>query len=440
MAGATQQVPLSAQQRSWYDTARGKINQERLTQVILDLTNIHSPTGDEREASQFMVDYLNSVGIDAHYQAVNERSGNCVGRLKGSGDGPTLLLYAPIDTHLDADPDIDLPWAGKTLRDDMLPDAYVKDDTVFGLGASNPKSMFCTLVEALTCVVEAGVELRGDVVIASCGGGMPWVVPERGGVGISSGVMHLLSHGVAPDFGIIFKPNDEVYWEHPGMCWFKVTTWGTMGYAGIPRGVPGFTSSIVPAAKVILDLEQWLTEYPDSHCSEQVRPEGWISAVSAGWPEKPAFPSAATEIYLDLRTNPDQTNADVEAEFDAVMNDIVARHDDVDADWEMYVSCRASRTDSDHWIVQSCLRSWEERHGKPYPGAPLAAGQTDAATINRLGIPLARLGYPYMPMETTPEEFLEGLGGMGVSYVPDLLGPCAVGGLRDYRLLHAQPR
>ena len=75
MAGATQQVPLSAQQRSWYDTARGKINQERLTQVILDLTNIHSPTGDEREASQFMVDYLNSVGIDAHYQAVNERSG-----------------------------------------------------------------------------------------------------------------------------------------------------------------------------------------------------------------------------------------------------------------------------------------------------------------------------------------------------------------------------
>ena len=421
----TDKHQLSAEQRQSYEAACAKINPDRLKHAVCDVTGIHSPTGAEREASEFMVDYMHSVGIDAFYQPVNEMSGNCVGYVKGTGEGPSLMLYAPIDTHIEADPNVDIPWVGPELRADMLPHSYIEGDTVFGLGASNPKSMLCTLTEAVTCIVEAGIELKGDLIVATCGGGMPWFVPERDNYGISSGVMHMLSHGIAPDFGIIFKPWDEVYYEHPGMAWFKVTTWGTMGYAGIPRGVPGFRSSIVPAAKVIFDLEQWLSEYPDKHESAQIRGEGWISAVRSGWPEKPAFPSAATEIYLDVRTTPDQTNADIEAEFSAVMKDIVARHDDVDAEWEMYVSCRASRTSPDHWIVQSATRGWEERHGKPYPGAPKMAGQTDAATICQLGIPLVRTGYPWVGDDVDfPPEFTEGLGGMGVIKIADLVGPC----------------
>ncbi len=417
-------VALSSEQRNWCDAARKKINPDRLKQSILELTKIHSPTGAERAASEYMVDYMRSLGIDAEYQAVNELSGNCVGHVRGSGEGPTMLLYAPIDTHIEGQAAVDVPWVGPELRADMLPAAYIDGDKVIGLGASNPKSMLCTVTEAVAAVLDAGVTLKGDLIVATCGGGMPWYVPERNNYGISSGVMHMLSHGVAPDFGIIFKPADEVYYEHPGMCWFKVTTKGTMGYAGIPRGVPGFRSSIVPAAKVILDLEQWLSEYPDSHESAQVRPEGWISAVHAGWAEKPAFPSAATEIYLDVRTNPNQTNADIEAEFDAVMRDIVARHDDVDAEWEMYVSCKAAATDPGHWIVGSATRAWEDVHGKSYPGAPKASGQTDASTICQLGIPLARIGYPFPGGDDVPPEFADGLGGMGVAFVSQLIDPC----------------
>ena len=415
-------LKFSEQQRSWYDSACANIKSQRLQLLIQNLTSIHSPTGSEREASEYMVDYLHSVGINAHYQAVTETSGNCIGEIKGSGDGPTVMLYAPIDTHLEAVPDVDVPWAGPELRADMVPGGSSRGDTVIGLGASNPKSMLCTLVEATTAVVESGAEFKGNLIIATCGGGMPWIVSERDNAGISSGVKYMLSHGVAPDAGIIFKPGDEVYYEHPGMCWFKVTVKGTMGYAGLPRGIPGFRSSIVPAAKVILNLEQWLSDYPESHQSTQVRPEGWISAVRSGWPEKPAFPSAATEIYIDIRTNPDQTNASLKHEFDAVMNHIQAKHDDVEAEWEMYVTCQASRTDPTHWIVESAIRGWEQRYGKSYPGAPQTSGQTDAATITQLGIPLVRIGYPFAV--NVPEEFSEGLGGMGVAKVSELLGPC----------------
>jgi acetylornithine deacetylase/succinyl-diaminopimelate desuccinylase-like protein len=227
---------------------------------------------------------------------------------------------------------------------------------------------------------------------------------------------------VAPDFGIIFKPGDEVYYEHPGLCWFKVTVRGTLGYAGLPRGIPGFRSSIVPAADVIKELEQWLREYPDKHQTAQVRPEGWIAALRSGWPEKAAFPSAATEIYVDIRTNPDQTNASLQQEFDGVMKAIASRHADIEVDWEMYATCQASRTDPSNWIVQSALRGWQQRHGRPYTGAPHTSGQTDAATIGQLGIPLVRIGYPFAV--DLPSEYSEGLGGMGVARIADLIGPC----------------
>ena len=297
MPNNSNELSLSAVQRSWYDVACRGINAERLKRLTHALTAIHSPTGAERGACEYLASHLRSIGFEAYYQPVDEGSGNCIARLRGSGGGAALMLYAPIDTHLDADPAIDVPWVGPELRADMLPSAIDDGDLVIGLGASNPKSMLCTLIEAATAVRSSGAQLKGDLIVATCGGGMPWLAPSRHHNGISSGVTFMLSHGVKPDCAVIFKPGDEVYYEHPGMCWFKISVHGTLGYAGLPRGIPGFRSSIVPAAKVTLALEQWLIDYPDRHESAQVRPEGWISALRSGWPDKPAFPSASTEIY-----------------------------------------------------------------------------------------------------------------------------------------------
>ncbi|NIN35504.1 MAG: acetylornithine deacetylase, partial [Gammaproteobacteria bacterium] len=80
---------------------------------------------------------------------------------------------------------------------------------------------------------------------------------------------------------------------------------------------------------------------------------GWIAAVRSGWPDKPAFPGAACEIYIDIRTNPDQENAAVRAEFDQVMHEIMNKHGDIKAEWETYVECQSSRTDPEHWVVKS---------------------------------------------------------------------------------------
>lgn len=422
-AADTRTPALEDRARAWFEAACSRMQPQRLQQLIVELTNIHSPTGCEAAASRFLADYLARGGLDATYQPVTQLSGNCFGRLAGSGDGPTLMLYAPIDTHLESQEQADVPWVGPQMRADMRPAAELRGDAVIGLGASNPKAMVATIVEAALCIKEAGVPLSGDLIVASAGGGMPWIARHRGDAGMSSGVTHLLQHAVQPDFAVILKPWDEVYYEHPGMAWFKVTVRGSLGYAGIPRGLPEFRSSIVPAARLILELERWLADYPDRHATPQVRPQGWISAVRAGWPDKPSFPSAACELYLDIRTNPDQTLSELQAEFGNVMQLALARHSDIVADWSLIGGCPGSRTDPRHWIVRSALRAWEEIHGRAYPGAPQMSGQTDAATIRALGIPVARIGFRFQESQT-PEEFRDGLGGMGVARVRDMIDPC----------------
>lgn len=420
---ATTQAPMSPQQQQWYEAACAKLDPGRLKRLLFQLTDIHSPTGATRDAANFMSDYINDMGMPASYYPMNDISGNVLGQHRGSGGGATLLLYAPIDTHLEGD-ESDYPWAGPRQEIDMKPEATMVDDWIYGLGSSNPKAMVSTLTEVVNALLDADVPLTGDLSLGFADGGMPVNIPERDNAGMSHGVEHMLNRGMAPDFCIIMKPWNWVYHEEPGMGWFKITVKGTLGYAGVPRGTPGFRSSIVPAAEVILELEDWLPRYTERNTSGIVRPDGWISALRSGWPERPAFPSAATEIYFDVRINPRTTPADVKAQVAEFMASLLKKYPDLDMDWEMYGSVPGGTTDPENWIIQSGRRGWENVEGNAYPAKPeLLGGQTDGAALRRLGIPTARMGWPW-PAEGSPMPIGEGLGGMGATYIPDLM-PCA---------------
>lgn len=418
----TLRAPFSADQERWYETACARLDQDRLKRLLATLTDIHSPTGAARAASEHMVAYLAEAGMNAKYKPMTERSGNVLAERRGSGGGATLLLYAPIDTHLEGD-ESDSPWVGEPGLPDLIPVSKVVNDWVYGLGSSNPKAMVSTLSEVACALIEAETPIIGDLNVAFADGGMPISVPSRDNAGMSHGLFHLLARGMAPDFAIIMKPWNWVYHEEPGMGWFKIIVKGTLGYAGVPRGLPNFRSSIVPAATVILALERWLIDYAERNTSGVIKPHGWIGGVRSGWPERPSFPSAVTEIFFDVRINPRTSPGEVKAQFAEFMRQLRADHADLDLDWEMYGSAPGGTTDPSNWIIQSCRRGWEEIEGRPYPDPDLLGGQTDGAALRRMGVPTARIGWPW-PAEGSPEKIAEGLGGMGATYVPDLM-PCA---------------
>ncbi|MCX7863922.1 MAG: acetylornithine deacetylase, partial [Novosphingobium sp.] len=376
----TASVPFSPEMEAAFARARDRLDPQRLKQLLFGITDIHSPTGATRNVVEFVADHMASIGLQPMIDPMTETSANVLGERRGSGGGATLLLYAPIDTHLEGD-DSDFPWAGPEQFVDLRPCARMVGDWVYGLGSSNPKAMVASLLEAARALIEADVPIMGTLNVGFADGGMPVSIRQRDNAGMSHGVHHLLSRGMAPDFAIIMKPWNWVYHEEPGMGWFRIRVKGTLGYAGVPRGTPGFRSSVVPAATVIQELEQWLIDYAERNRSGDIYPHGWIAGVRGGWPERPAFPSAVTEIFFDVRISPRTSPADVKAQFESFMRALAERHPDIDCDWEMYGSVPGGTTDSDNWIIQSCRRGWERIEGRPHGQPDPLGGQTDGAAL-----------------------------------------------------------
>lgn len=417
----TTSLPFTAEQSQWYEQARARLNPQRLQALLFDLTNIHSPTGATRQASEFMTRHLQSIGMKSRYYPMNDISGNALGERRGSGDGATVLLYAPIDTHLDRTAGEHV-LTGEGQEADLQPFAQQVDDWVFGLGSSNPKAMLATLTEVATALLEANIPLKGDLLLGMADGGMPVDISARHS-GMSNGVIHMLNRGMYPDFAIIMKPWNWVYHEEPGMAWFKLKVKGTLGYAGVPHDTPGFRSSVLPAASVIQELQTWIEQYTDRNTSGVIQPHGWIAGVRSGDVERPAFPSAVTEIFFDVRVNPRVSPASVKAQFADFVSDLKTRFPALDLDWEQYGSVPGGSTDPENWIVQSCKRGWEFIEQRPHGIPDMLAGQTDGAALRRYGVPTARIGWPW-PATGAPLPVAEGLGGMGATYIPDLM-PCA---------------
>ena len=104
-------VLLSREQRGWLEQAVSRIDEERMRRSTAPPASTARLVRSARPVSGWCSRC--ELGTDAFYQPLDERSGNAVGQLKGTGGGPALLLYAPIDTHLRADPHEDVPgWTG----------------------------------------------------------------------------------------------------------------------------------------------------------------------------------------------------------------------------------------------------------------------------------------------------------------------------------------
>lgn len=387
---------LSAEQRGWFDTAAGLVDPKRLTDLVVGMVDIASPTGEEAELAHWLTATLDRAGLEAHYQEIDDRQANAVGRLRGDGSGEDLLLYAPTDTLTVGDPDEDVPWIGPEMRADMQPRAQVHGDHVLGLGASNPKGHAAAIVAAAEVIAEAGIPLRGDVIVGLGAGGMPTngrttrgLTRRNAGQGV--GCSFLLEQGWWADHALIAKPGWAVAWEEVGLCWFEVRVRGTYTYVGSRHRMP-YRNAIAGAATVIGELERWFPEYAARHTDGLVAPQGIVSSIEGGWPRMAAVAPAVCRFMIDLRTSPRSTPAQVRREFGAAVAAITAEHPDIEVDWDLVLAIPGTHTPSDSPVVAAAIAAWEAETGRPHEPIVANSGATDANILRARGLPTARLG------------------------------------------------
>jgi acetylornithine deacetylase/succinyl-diaminopimelate desuccinylase-like protein len=393
-------APLSSQQERWLQAALEAIFEDELAELDLALTSIPSPTGEERAIAQFIVEQLHRAGLEAQYQPIDDQQGNAIGRLPGTDNGgPDLLLYAPTDTAFSGNAEEELPWLGQSIREDLAPTGFRDGDYVVGLGAENPKAYVTCVMAAAMAIKRARVPLRGMLLVGLGAGGMPTnrrPGKQRYNAGQGSGCSFMLEQGVRGDFAILAKPGYAVAWEEVGLCWFRVRVHGRLGYTGIRHLVP-YRNPIVDAATVVAGLEEWFPGYTRLHTDGLVAPQGSIGAIQGGWAHKPAFVPAVADLYVDLRVSPRSDPMQVKHELGEALTKIRSAHPGLEVEHEMILSIPGTYTDPSNWVVQSLMRAWEQREGRPHEPIFGTSGATDAAILRGRGIPTARLGLPRTP-------------------------------------------
>jgi acetylornithine deacetylase/succinyl-diaminopimelate desuccinylase-like protein len=136
--------------------AASHITAESVRDVLIDLVNIPSATGNELEVAQYLVARMRKSGMDTDLPLVDTGRPNAVGHLRGRSDGLNLLFTGHMDTSYSGNEDY---LAG----DGFKPKAILRDGWIWGLGANNMKSGLASVLVAIEAIVKADIKLDGDI-------------------------------------------------------------------------------------------------------------------------------------------------------------------------------------------------------------------------------------------------------------------------------------
>ena len=114
--------------------------------------------------AECMRETYEELGLRAQMQQVEEGRWNAIGVLEGAGGGPTLMFNGHMDTSYSGRE----PWLDGIPG--FQPHGFVRDGRIYGLGISNMKGALACYVEAVRALRDAGVRLRGDVMVAAVAG------------------------------------------------------------------------------------------------------------------------------------------------------------------------------------------------------------------------------------------------------------------------------
>jgi hypothetical protein len=127
-----------------------------LLQQLIRLNTVNPP-GNETLAAELLRDYLEPLGVECELYGRSPERANLVARIRGRGEGPSLLMLSHTDTVL-ADPSewsVD-PWSGE-----------LRDGCVWGRGALDMKCQVAASAVAIASLAREGFTPAGDLIFAA---------------------------------------------------------------------------------------------------------------------------------------------------------------------------------------------------------------------------------------------------------------------------------
>jgi acetylornithine deacetylase/succinyl-diaminopimelate desuccinylase-like protein len=358
------------------------IEDRRLVDLALRLVSTRSFTGSEEAAARVVAHELEELGLQVLWQQVEDGRANVLGTWPGEGGGPTLMLNGHLDTSYSGDE----PW----LREipGFRPEGFERDGRIYGLGISNMKGAVAAYVEAVRSLLEDGVTLRGDVVIAAvCGEIEKTQQGEAQGAeyrGYAAGSRYLVGHGGAADVCILGEPTEnKLVLAHFGTLWLRLRVAGPFVHTAFSMGRLD-ENSIVRMRPVLDRVIAWLPEWEEEMSYGDVRGVANVGAIQGGFGWRASRTPHVTDLFLDLRVPPDVPMAEARRkalEFARGLEGVEA---------EVYVTAPGAEIEESHPLVAAVGAAHEEVFGLA-PERDVTRWFSDASVLTRYGI--ATLNY-----------------------------------------------
>jgi len=359
------------------------IDQDALIRACRDIVRIPSETGAEAGAAAFLAALMRELGFDS---VEIDGNGNVIGRIRGTGAGPSVMLNG----HLDHVPPGDMPdpFSAALVDAGRWGEA---GQAIYGRGTCDMKCNVVAAVFAAAAVKAGGKGPHGDVVVVAD-------VEEE--IDSPNGITSVIAGGLRTDYGInVEATNGGVCLGHRGKLEFMLTVRGRTSHASEPgNGV----NAISEALRYVAAFEDYAQSLPKDDLM------GSATAVVVGFHSMPDNGSALVpdrcELRLDRRYIRGETPESCEAEIRAVLATVMPA---IDAPWtlELFNHYPLMYTPEDSPVVAAAIEAMTRMRGrKPLVGAWRFG--VNGTFMAAAGIPTVGLGPGNETWAHTPDEHI----------------------------------
>jgi len=292
------------------------------------------------------------------------------------------------------------------------PEGFEQDGRIYGLGISNMKGALACYVEALRALDDAGVRLRGDVLVAAVSGEIEksqWGDAQGAEFrGYAAGTRYLVTHGGVADMCILGEPTEsKVVLGHFGSLWLRISTTGDFIHTAFTVGRRD-RNSILRMRDVLDAVLEWIPTWEEDEANAYRGTSAVVnvSAVEGGFGWRVSRTPHRTDLFLDVRVPPTKEMATARGEVLELVRSLQARFPDHGVEGEVYVTAPGAEIAEDHPLIGALDEAHAEVFGSP-PERDVTRWFSDASALTRYGVPTVNYGTSTGLLDTVKGENLE---------------------------------
>jgi acetylornithine deacetylase len=286
------------------------------------------------------------------------------GTLVGSGDGPSLMLYAHSDTV--GIEGMEEPFSG-----------VVREGRLYGRGAYDMKCGLAACLAAVKALRDSGSRLRGAVVVCAAAD------EETESLGMTD-----LLKAVHTDAAIVTEPTElDVYVAHKGFCWIEVETLGRAAHGS--RYQDGIDANL-RMGRFLSELDRLERRLRTSSPHPVLGPPSIHAAVLHGGTGLSTY-AARCVLQIERRTLPGETPEAVLGEIEMILAGLRAADSGFEGHARLLVARPSMEGSADSRIAGAVIAAASRRLGRT-PAVSGAAYWMDAALIAEAGIETVVIG------------------------------------------------